>query len=144
CGNVFAFIYFVSFQILAPFVMMNLFIAVILDNFSAQMHFEDSALNHEHLRDFAYKWTAYDPHATHVIPTGRLKSLLKDIGEPLALKKNCDRGEFIRLLVSLDIPEHQGQVHFVETLIPLARRVYDIKLPPEEAKKQEARLKSAF
>mmetsp|Transcript_7040 Transcript_7040/g.10352 ORF Transcript_7040/g.10352 Transcript_7040/m.10352 type:complete len:1813 (+) Transcript_7040:1-5439(+) len=144
CGSIFNAIYFVTFVILATFVIINLFIAIILDNFSQQMKFENSALNSSHLSKFTEHWSAFDPDASYIIKTSYLKNLLVAIGEPLGLPVNCSRAELIRKLVSLDIPEHQGYIHFAETLIPLARRVYNIELPRRERKKLERYLLSRY
>lgn len=141
CGNSWLAIpFFVSFIIICTYVIMNLFIAVILDNFENQMKFEDSALNSSDLSRFTEIWSEMDPKATYMIKTSLLKNLLQRVGPPLGLPADCSRAELIRKLVSLDIPEHQGNIHFIETLIPLARRVYNVELPEKERKKIERNL----
>lgn len=141
CGNPWIAVpFFISFIIICTYVIMNLFIAVILDNFENQMKFEESALNSSDLSRFTEIWSEMDPKATYMIKTDLLKNLLQRVGPPLGLPADCTRAELIRKLVSLDIPEHQGYIHFIETLIPLARRVYNVELPEKERKKIERNL----
>jgi len=145
CGNPWLAVpFFVSYIIICTFVVMNLFVAVILDSFETQMRFEDSALNSSDLTRFVDIWSTFDPKATYSIPTEQLKNLLQRVGAPLGLPVDCSRAELIRKLVSLDIPEHQGRIHFIETLIPLARRVYGVDLPPHERRKLERNLAQRF
>eukprot|EP00818_Percolomonas_sp_WS_P004657 CAMPEP_0117436504 /NCGR_PEP_ID=MMETSP0759-20121206/1040_1 /TAXON_ID=63605 /ORGANISM="Percolomonas cosmopolitus, Strain WS" /LENGTH=1762 /DNA_ID=CAMNT_0005228103 /DNA_START=105 /DNA_END=5393 /DNA_ORIENTATION=- len=145
CGNPWLAVpFFVSYVIICTFVIMNLFVAVILDNFETQMRFEDSALNSGDLTKFAEIWSEFDPKATYLIRTEFLKNLLQRVGPPLGLPVDCTRADLIRKLVSLDIPEHQGKIHFIETLIPLARRVYNVELPPHERRKLEKNLARRF
>lgn len=145
CGNPWIAIpFFVSYILFNSYIVMNLFVAVILDNFEDQMRFEDSAINSSDLRHFIEIWQEFDPKATYVIKTKYLKNLLQRLGLPLGLNKDCTRAELIRKLVSLDIPEHQGEIHFIETLIPLARRVYSVNLPEKESKKLDRALMKKF
>eukprot|EP00818_Percolomonas_sp_WS_P004549 CAMPEP_0117439440 /NCGR_PEP_ID=MMETSP0759-20121206/2566_1 /TAXON_ID=63605 /ORGANISM="Percolomonas cosmopolitus, Strain WS" /LENGTH=1994 /DNA_ID=CAMNT_0005231155 /DNA_START=388 /DNA_END=6369 /DNA_ORIENTATION=- len=145
CGNPWLAVpFFVSYIIIVTFVVMNLFVAVILDNFETQMRFEDSALNSTDLSRFVDIWSELDPKATYTIQTKLLKNLLVRVGLPLGLPVECSRADVIRKLVTLDIPEHQGKIHFIETLIPLARRVYNVDLPVHERRKLEKNLARRF
>lgn len=93
------------------------------------MRIEDSPLKSTALFAFLDEWANYDPNASHVISTNQLKRLLFDIGEPLGLRKGASRAAVMRKMVSLDIPDRGGVVHFIETLIPLARRALNVVYP---------------
>jgi voltage-dependent calcium channel N type alpha-1B len=60
CG---AYLYFVSFIFLCSFLMLNLFVAVIMDNFDYLTR-DSSILGAHHLDEFIRIWAEYDPSAT--------------------------------------------------------------------------------
>jgi len=63
CGSVFAYIYFLSFVFFCSFLMLNLFIAVIMDNF-AFLTEDSSILGPHHLDEFVTVWSDFDPRAS--------------------------------------------------------------------------------
>ncbi|XP_031467614.1 voltage-dependent P/Q-type calcium channel subunit alpha-1A-like, partial [Phasianus colchicus] len=60
CGNEFAYFYFVSFIFLCSFLMLNLFVAVIMDNFEYLTR-DSSILGPHHLDEYVRVWAEYDP-----------------------------------------------------------------------------------
>nr|XP_012422183.1 PREDICTED: voltage-dependent N-type calcium channel subunit alpha-1B-like [Odobenus rosmarus divergens] len=62
CGSDFAYFYFVSFIFLCSFLMLNLFVTVIMDNFEYLTR-DSSILGPHHLDEFIRVWTEYDPVA---------------------------------------------------------------------------------
>ncbi|XP_055369532.1 voltage-dependent N-type calcium channel subunit alpha-1B isoform X7 [Betta splendens] len=62
CGSDFAYFYFVSFIFLCSFLMLNLFVAVIMDNFEYLTR-DASILGPHHLDEFIRVWAEYDPAA---------------------------------------------------------------------------------
>ncbi|XP_022433711.1 voltage-dependent N-type calcium channel subunit alpha-1B isoform X3 [Delphinapterus leucas] len=62
CGSDFAYFYFVSFIFLCSFLMLNLFVAVIMDNFEYLTR-DSSILGPHHLDEFIRVWAEYDPAA---------------------------------------------------------------------------------
>ena len=63
CGSNFTYLYFVSFIFLCSFLMLNLFVAVIMDNFDYLTR-DSSILGAHHLDEFIRIWAEYDPSAT--------------------------------------------------------------------------------
>eukprot|EP00061_Rhincodon_typus_P017827 g46705.t1 len=59
CGTDFAYFYFVSFIFLCSFLMLNLFVAVIMDNFEYLTR-DSSILGPHHLDEFVRVWAEYD------------------------------------------------------------------------------------
>lgn len=75
CGNpLAAYMYFYSFMILGSFIMLNLFLAVVLENYTVCVC--EKIITKEHLHDFRRIWAAYDPRGTGVIPTHQLHPFL--------------------------------------------------------------------
>lgn len=63
CGSGWTYAYFVSFIFLCSFLMLNLFVAVIMDNFDYLTR-DSSILGAHHLDEFIRIWAEYDPSAT--------------------------------------------------------------------------------
>ncbi|KAL7669230.1 hypothetical protein ACOME3_009895 [Neoechinorhynchus agilis] len=62
CGTSFAVPYFVSFYSICSFLIINLFVAVIMDNFDYLTR-DWSILGAHHLDEFVRLWSEYDPEA---------------------------------------------------------------------------------
>uniref|UniRef100_A0A8D1YAF6 Voltage-dependent N-type calcium channel subunit alpha n=1 Tax=Sus scrofa TaxID=9823 RepID=A0A8D1YAF6_PIG len=90
CGSDFAYFYFVSFIFLCSFLMLNLFVAVIMDNFEYLTR-DSSILGPHHLDEFIRVWAEYDPAACCRIHCKDMYSLLPCIAPPVGLGKTCPR-----------------------------------------------------
>ncbi|OBS66212.1 hypothetical protein A6R68_05248 [Neotoma lepida] len=90
CGSDFAYFYFVSFIFLCSFLMLNLFVAVIMDNFEYLTR-DSSILGPHHLDEFIRVWAEYDPAACCRIHYKDMYNLLRCIAPPVGLGKNCPR-----------------------------------------------------
>ncbi|KTG44879.1 hypothetical protein cypCar_00006943 [Cyprinus carpio] len=64
CGSSIAVFYFLSFYMLCAFLIINLFVAIIMDNFDYLTR-DWSILGPHHLDEFKKIWAEYDPEATH-------------------------------------------------------------------------------
>ena len=60
CGSTLTYAYFVSFIFFCSFLMLNLFVAVIMDNFDYLTR-DSSILGAHHLDEFIRIWAEYDP-----------------------------------------------------------------------------------
>lgn len=65
CGTNMSYAYFTSFVFLSSFLMLNLFVAVIMDNFDYLTR-DSSILGPHHLDEYIRYWAEYDPAATLV------------------------------------------------------------------------------
>ena len=65
CGSPMTYFYFVTFIFLCSFLMLNLFVAVIMDNFDYLTR-DSSILGAHHLDEFIRIWAEYDPSAEYV------------------------------------------------------------------------------
>eukprot|EP00659_Diplonema_papillatum_P022930 gene22930-35140_t len=116
-------LYYISFLLMAGFVLTNLFVAIILDNFATTMEIEKSELRLHDLHKFIEIWADFDPAAKLTIRTLVLPKFLERLGPPLGISRRTSRVEILKRTRSYCIPEHGGVVHFIETIIPLARHV---------------------
>ncbi|KAL1474580.1 hypothetical protein MTO96_020567 [Rhipicephalus appendiculatus] len=88
CGSDVALIYFISFYILCSFLIINLFVAVIMDNFDYLTR-DWSILGPHHLDEFVRLWSEYDPDAKGRIKHLDVVTLLRKIQPPLGFGKLC-------------------------------------------------------
>ncbi|XP_072340717.1 voltage-dependent L-type calcium channel subunit alpha-1C isoform X4 [Scyliorhinus torazame] len=127
CGTHFAFFYFVSFYMLCAFLIINLFVAVIMDNFDYLTR-DWSILGPHHLDEFKRIWAEYDPEAKGRIKHLDVVTLLRRIQPPLGFGKLCPHRVACKRLVSMNMPlNSDGTVMFNATLFALVRTALRIK-----------------
>ena len=75
-----------------------------------------------------------DPQATWYIPTSKLPILLQELSPPLGTRGTTANGiaEILAVILSLDIPDRDSRVHFLETLHCLMGHAAGTELPLEE------------
>ncbi|XP_070615693.1 LOW QUALITY PROTEIN: voltage-dependent N-type calcium channel subunit alpha-1B [Erythrolamprus reginae] len=129
CGSDFAYFYFVSFIFLCSFLMLNLFVAVIMDNFEYLTR-DSSILGPHHLDEFIRVWAEYDPAACGRISYTDMYEMLRHMSPPLGLGKNCPARIAYKRLVRMNMPISNDDlsVRFTSTLMALIRTALDIKL----------------
>lgn len=127
CGQDVAYPYFISFYILCSFLIMNLFIAVIMDNFDYLTR-DWSILGAHHLDEFIRLWSEYDPDAKGRIKHLDVVTLLRKISPPLGFGKLCPHRVACKKLVAMNMPlNSDGTVMFNATLFALVRTNLRIK-----------------
>nr|XP_021589963.1 voltage-dependent N-type calcium channel subunit alpha-1B isoform X4 [Ictidomys tridecemlineatus] len=138
CGSDFAYFYFVSFIFLCSFLMLNLFVAVIMDNFEYLTR-DSSILGPHHLDEFIRVWAEYDPAACGRISYNDMFEMLKHMSPPLGLGKKCPARVAYKRLVRMNMPisSEDMTVHFTSTLMALIRTALEIKLAPAGAKQHQ-------
>ncbi|GLD63863.1 voltage-dependent P/Q-type calcium channel subunit alpha-1A, partial [Lates japonicus] len=137
CGSTFAYTYFVSFIFLCSFLMLNLFVAVIMDNFEYLTR-DSSILGPHHLDEYVRIWAEYDPSACGRIHYKDMYSLLRVISPPLGLGKKCPHRVACKRLLRMDLPvADDNTVHFNSTLMALIRTALDIKIAKGGADKHQ-------
>ncbi|CAF3545985.1 unnamed protein product [Rotaria sp. Silwood1] len=127
CGTYFSIPFFLSFYILCSFLIINLFVAVIMDNFDYLTR-DWSILGPHHLDEFVRLWSEYDPEAKGRIKHLEVVNLLRSITPPLGFGKFCPHRTACKKLVSMNMPLNQdGTVMFNATLFALIRTSLKIK-----------------
>ncbi|XP_058513731.1 voltage-dependent P/Q-type calcium channel subunit alpha-1A isoform X3 [Ochotona princeps] len=137
CGNEFAYFYFVSFIFLCSFLMLNLFVAVIMDNFEYLTR-DSSILGPHHLDEYVRVWAEYDPAAWGRMLYRDMYEMLRHMSPPLGLGKKCPARVAYKRLLRMDLPvADDNTVHFNSTLMALIRTALDIKIAKGGADKQQ-------
>ncbi|XP_050572588.1 LOW QUALITY PROTEIN: voltage-dependent L-type calcium channel subunit alpha-1F [Cygnus atratus] len=127
CGSNFAIVYFISFFMLCAFLIINLFVAVIMDNFDYLTR-DWSILGPHHLDEFKRIWSEYDPAARGRIKHLDVVTLLRRIQPPLGFGKLCPHRVACKRLVAMNMPlNSDGTVTFNATLFALVRTSLKIK-----------------
>ncbi|XP_051732165.1 voltage-dependent R-type calcium channel subunit alpha-1E isoform X1 [Ctenopharyngodon idella] len=128
CGTDFAYFYFVSFIFFSSFLMLNLFVAVIMDNFEYLTR-DSSILGPHHLDEFVRIWGEYDRAACGRIHYNAMYEMLTHMSPPLGLGKKCPAKVAYKRLVLMNMPVDEDMtVHFTSTLMSLIRTALEIKI----------------
>ncbi|XP_037036940.1 voltage-dependent calcium channel type A subunit alpha-1 isoform X2 [Bradysia coprophila] len=128
CGSSIAYAYFVSFIFFCSFLMLNLFVAVIMDNFDYLTR-DSSILGAHHLDEFVRIWAEYDPNATGKIHYTEMYDMLKNIDPPLGFGNKCPNRLAYKKLIRMNMPlDADGRVNFTTTLFALIRENLNIKM----------------
>uniref|UniRef100_A0A6Q2YAL9 Voltage-dependent L-type calcium channel subunit alpha n=1 Tax=Esox lucius TaxID=8010 RepID=A0A6Q2YAL9_ESOLU len=138
CGSNFAIVYFISFFMLCAFLIINLFVAVIMDNFDYLTR-DWSILGPHHLDEFKRIWSEYDPEAKGRIKHLDVVALLRRIQPPLGFGKLCPHRVACKRLVAMNMPlNSDGTVTFNATLFALVRTALKIKTEgnPDQANEE--------
>uniref|UniRef100_A0A3B3TPY2 Voltage-dependent L-type calcium channel subunit alpha n=1 Tax=Poecilia latipinna TaxID=48699 RepID=A0A3B3TPY2_9TELE len=147
CGSNFAIVYFISFFMLCAFLIINLFVAVIMDNFDYLTR-DWSILGPHHLDEFKRIWSEYDPEAKGRIKHLDVVALLRRIQPPLGFGKLCPHRVACKRLVAMNMPLNaDGMVTFNATLFALVRTALKIKTegnPEQENEELRAIIKKIW
>nr|QQY02566.1 voltage-dependent L-type calcium channel subunit alpha-1F [Cryptocotyle lingua] len=138
CGSDLAYFYFISFYAISAFLVINLFVAVIMDNFDYLTR-DWSILGPHHLDEFVTKWADYDPEAKGRVRHLDVVTMLGKISPPLGFGSMCPHTRACHKLVRMNMPlNSDGTVFFNATLFALVRRNLKIKIPGEDKEKDKS------
>eukprot|EP00002_Diphylleia_rotans_P038684 TRINITY_DN8836_c0_g1_i1.p1 TRINITY_DN8836_c0_g1~~TRINITY_DN8836_c0_g1_i1.p1 ORF type:complete len:975 (+),score=148.66 TRINITY_DN8836_c0_g1_i1:59-2983(+) len=143
CGSPVAATYFsFTYMFFVSFILLNIYIAVILDHFSDAKEDDKVLVTEVYMEHVAETWS-YLSSESHVdiMDTKRLEQFLRMIGPPLG----ADAGpiEMMRCISKLDIPDHEGKMHYLEVMTVLSRKFLDIEdLPNIKLKRELATLRN--
>ena len=129
CGaGLIAFVYIYSFTLLVSFVILNLFVAIVLEAFEKSN--EGDILSPSDMSHFTQCWAEFDPSATWRIKVVDMKRFLIKLGSPLGVP-NGDLREAEKFLKDeslKDLPVNcHGEVNIVHVASHLAKRLTKLK-----------------
>lgn len=129
CGSWIAVPFYATFVILVSFILLNIFMAVIIDAYEKLQEMVDWHLSPQHLDDFAWAWAEYDDGTGTISPEDFLHVLLRLL-PPLGLGPHATEAEVEALAASIDVPlDGKGRLHFHRTLYELVRKSCQAELP---------------
>ncbi|XP_065216673.1 sodium channel protein 60E isoform X2 [Planococcus citri] len=141
CGNpVLAITYFTSFIIISYMIVINMYIAIILENFNQAHQEEEIGIVEDDLEMFYVRWSKYDPHATQFIGFTQLSDFIASLDPPLGIPKPN-----IVALVSFNLPIARGhKIHCLDILHALVKHVLGHVEETEEFKKLQEQMDDKF
>ncbi|NXL53314.1 SCN5A protein, partial [Podilymbus podiceps] len=112
-------IYFVSYIIISFLIVVNMYIAVILENFNAATEESTEPLGEDDFDIFYEIWEKFDPEATQFITFSALSDFADALAEPLRVPKP-NKVE----LIAMDLPVVSGdKIHCLDILFAFTKRV---------------------
>ena len=114
CGKpLLAVVYMVTFILVTFMVIVNMYIAVILENFNQATEDEEIGVTDDDIQMFYSYWQKYDPHATQYIDYMQLSDFLDELEPPLQIQKPNDTA-----CLKLDIPiRDNDKIHCADVLL---------------------------
>ena len=76
------------------YLMVNLFIAVILDNFQ-QTDSDDMPVTRSQVSSFIAAWSKFDPQASYWVPSAMLEQMLGNVDPPLGVQGANLHGDWL-------------------------------------------------
>ncbi|TNN84568.1 Sodium channel protein type 3 subunit alpha [Liparis tanakae] len=120
CGNpTVGIAFFVSYIIICFLVVVNMYIAVILENFSVATEESADPLSEDDFETFYEVWERFDPRATQFMEYKRLSEFADALDPPLriAMPNKME-------LISMDLPMVSGErIHCLDILCAFTKRV---------------------
>jgi len=130
CGSQLSLPFFISFMVIGSFVMLNLVVAVILENFTSLGNVRTDLVSPDDITDFKEAWATYDPDADGKIPAKKLPELIQSLPPPLGLQGTADgttQGKALSFCLSLGLTQVDGEVEFKKVLEALMKVNYHTK-----------------
>ncbi|XP_058248450.1 sodium channel, voltage-gated, type I-like, alpha isoform X2 [Hemibagrus wyckioides] len=120
CGNpAIGIIFFVSYIIICFLIVVNMYIAVILENFSVATEESAEPLSEDDFEMFYEVWEKFDPGATQFIEYKQLSDFADTLDPPLRIPKP-NRIQ----LINMDLPIVSGErIHCLDILFAFTKRV---------------------
>ncbi|XP_036412175.1 sodium channel, voltage gated, type XII, alpha a [Colossoma macropomum] len=120
CGNPSVGItFFVSYIIISFLIVVNMYIAIILENFSVATEESTEPLSEDDFEMFYEVWEKFDVEATHFIEYSKLSNFADALSEPLRIPKPNKI-----TLITMDLPMVSGdKIHCLDILFAFTKRV---------------------
>ncbi|XP_078008204.1 sodium channel protein type 10 subunit alpha [Phascolarctos cinereus] len=120
CGNpTIGIAFFVSYIIISFLIVINMYIAVILENFNVATEESTEPLSEDDFDMFYETWEKFDPEATQFITFSALSDFADALTGPLRIPKPNQN-----ILIQMDLPLVTGdKIHCLDILFTFTKRV---------------------
>ncbi|XP_062583302.1 sodium channel protein 1 brain-like isoform X2 [Saccostrea cucullata] len=141
CGSpAFGVFYMVSYILIIFLVVINMYIAIILENFNQAHEAEEVGITEDDFDEFYVVWEKYDPLATQFIKYEHLSHFVGDLDPPLGIPRPNEIA-----LVAFDLPIVEGdKIHCLDVLIALCKNVLGRVEETEEFKELKSQMEEKF
>ncbi|KAM5232400.1 sodium channel protein type 5 subunit alpha isoform 2-T2 [Hipposideros larvatus] len=112
-------LFFTTYIIISFLIVVNMYIAIILENFSVATEESTEPLSEDDFDMFYEIWEKFDPEATQFIEYSALSDFADALSEPLRLAKPNQMS-----LINMDLPMVSGdRIHCMDILFAFTKRV---------------------
>ncbi|XP_056403819.1 sodium channel protein type 4 subunit alpha isoform X2 [Hyla sarda] len=120
CGNpAVGIVFFCSYIIISFLIVVNMYIAIILENFNVATEESSEPLCEDDFEMFYETWEKFDPDATQFVEYSRMSDFVDTLQDPLRIPKPNK----IKL-ITLDLPMVTGdKIHCLDILFALTKEV---------------------
>ncbi|XP_065944600.1 sodium channel protein 1 brain isoform X9 [Magallana gigas] len=141
CGSpAFGVFYMVSYILIIFLVVINMYIAIILENFNQAHEAEEVGITEDDFDEFYVVWEKYDPLATQFIKYEHLSHFVGELDPPLGIPRPNEIA-----LVAFDLPIVEGdKIHCLDVLIALCKNVLGRVEETEEFKELKSQMEEKF
>ncbi|XP_056021116.1 sodium channel protein 1 brain-like isoform X8 [Ostrea edulis] len=141
CGSpAFGVFYMVAYILIIFLVVINMYIAIILENFNQAHEAEEVGITEDDFDEFYVVWEKYDPLATQFIKYEHLSHFVGDLDPPLGIPRPNEIA-----LVAFDLPIVEGdKIHCLDVLIALCKNVLGRVEETEEFKELKSQMEDKF
>lgn len=129
CGNfVASLIYFCSFYVIITYIVLNLLVAIIMENFSLfYSNEEDALMSYADIRNFQNTWNIVDVHQKGVIPVHKVKYIFRLLKSRLEVDFVKDKHLFKHMVYETERLHNGEDVTFHDVLNILSYRSVNIR-----------------
>ena len=130
CGTNYAYVYFITYQLVLSMILINLFMAVIIKTFEETSKAESFLIPSHNFTQFVDSWKKIDGDATAFIPTKTIEDFFLSLEQPMGWKgkKNLTRAKKSHFVSSLELPIYQFEegiekyYYFYDVALAVARK----------------------
>ncbi|XP_035702487.1 sodium channel protein 60E isoform X2 [Folsomia candida] len=132
--------YIVTYIIISFLIVINMYIAIILENFVEANREEEVGIVEDDLEMFYVRWSRYDPQATQFINFDQVSDFLSSLDPPLTLPKPN-----LVAIVAFNLPIARGnKIHCLDILHSLVKHVLGQIDDSEEFRKLQDQMERKF
>lgn len=132
CGTPFAAVYFVTLVSTVTFLLLNMFVTILVDQFIEARRVFMGRVTMSDLDKFRKMWSFYDREGLGYIAPHHLSTLLIELPLPLGLDApedqiddiNYMRGFSLKVISELELTDYDGRAHFAQVLYKLSERAH--------------------
>ncbi|GAX83896.1 hypothetical protein CEUSTIGMA_g11321.t1, partial [Chlamydomonas eustigma] len=126
-------LYFCIYMAVCTYLVLQLVIAVIIDNIENQNKIESMAVTQKHIQAFVDSWEELDVEGSGFIDANNMTTLLQAVPTPMGVKGRDRHSKCIQdIVMSIQVPLRNQRIHFLETLHALAGRVAGADVPADQ------------
>jgi hypothetical protein len=110
-AGILGYLFWVFFLLISSFIFVNVFIAVIYEEFKNVQHSNDTtetlSLKRRDISNFLNTWADYNPQGQKYMKTSELQSFLRDLPPPLGFKgQKIENSKLLKIIYCLNIRDN--------------------------------------